>query len=88
MIPPLSAITSADNFAETGTMATNIPFRERISCTITEACVASGIGRTKLYEAMRDGRLESVKVDNRRLVLVASLLRLLEPAHAGEGTAL
>ena len=68
-------------------MATNIPFRERISCTITEACAASGIGRTKLYEAMGDGRLETVKVDNRRLVLVASLLRMLGSEHAGEGTA-
>jgi len=60
-------------------MTTTIPFRERISCTIAEACAASGIGRTKLYEAMADGRLESVKVDNRRLVLVPSLLRLVEP---------
>jgi len=60
-------------------MTTTIPFRERISCTIAEACTASGIGRTKLYEAMSDGRLESVKVDNRRLVLVPSLLRLIEP---------
>jgi excisionase family DNA binding protein len=61
------------------TMAiTAIPFRERISCTIAEACAATGIGRTKIYEAMSDGRLKSVKVDNRRLVLVASLLQLLD----------
>jgi excisionase family DNA binding protein len=67
-------------------MATTIPFRERLSCTIAEACVATGIGRTKLYEALSDGRLESVKVDNRRLVLVASLLRLLEAPRPTQGT--
>ena len=60
-------------------MATSIPFHERISCTIAEACAATGIGRTKLYEALTDGRVASVKVDNRRLVLVASLLRLVDP---------
>ena len=60
------------------TMGTHIPFCDRISCTIPHACAATGIGRTKLYEALSDGRLKSVKVDNRRLVLVESLLRLLE----------
>jgi excisionase family DNA binding protein len=53
-----------------------IPFSQRISCTITEASQVTGLGRTKIYEAISDGRLESVKLDNRRLVVVASLLRL------------
>ncbi|HZS85297.1 MAG TPA: helix-turn-helix domain-containing protein [Stellaceae bacterium] len=65
---------------------TTLPFRERISCTITEACAATGIGRTKLYEAIADGRLASTKVDNRRLVLVPSLLRLIEPPIAEIGS--
>ena len=72
-----------------GTMATTvIPFRERISCTVAEACAATGIGRTKLYEALSDGRLESVKLDSRRLVLVVSLLQLIEvsrPRQARQG---
>ena len=75
----------ADISLEMGTMATTIPFRERLSCTIAEACAATGIGRTKIYEALSDGRLESVKVDNRRLVLVASLLRLLDGPHSIQG---
>jgi len=66
---------------------TAIPFRERLSCTVAEACAATGIGRTKIYEAMSDGRLQSVKVDNRRLVLVASLLRLLEFPLESKGSA-
>ncbi len=55
----------------------HIPFADRITCTIPEACQVSGLGRTKLYELMADGRLEFVKVDNRRLPRVASLLKLL-----------
>jgi hypothetical protein len=55
----------------------SIPFADRPTCTVVEACQASGLGRTKLYEAMSDGRLESVKIDNRRLVCVPSLLKLL-----------
>lgn len=55
-----------------------VPFRERLSCTVNEACSATGIGRTKLYEALADGRLKSTKVDGRRLVLITSLIELLE----------
>jgi excisionase family DNA binding protein len=57
----------------------SIVFSERPTCTIAEACEASGLGRTKIYEALADGRLFSTKVGNRRLILVASLLKLLEP---------
>jgi excisionase family DNA binding protein len=56
-----------------------IPFSERISCTVDEACQASGLGRTKLYEALAEGRLASTKIDNRRLIIVASLLEMLKP---------
>ncbi|MGA8615706.1 MAG: helix-turn-helix domain-containing protein [Xanthobacteraceae bacterium] len=54
-----------------------IPFSQRVSCSIAEACQATGLGRTKLYEAISDGRIKSVKVGNRRLVIVASLFQLL-----------
>lgn len=55
----------------------SIPFHQKITCTIPEAVDASGLGRTKLYELIDDGRVESLKVDNRRLIRVASLLKLL-----------
>ena len=60
-----------------------VPFAERLSCTINEACQATGIGRTKLYEEMGAGRIQTAKVGRRRLVLVASLLRLIDPQAAG-----
>ena len=53
-----------------------IPFKERITCTIAEACEATGLGRTKIYEMLSD--LETVKADKRRLIIVPSLLRKME----------
>lgn len=57
---------------------TGIPFAERISCTIEEACSASGLGRTKLYELIGAGSLETTMIGRRRLVLVRSLRYLLD----------
>jgi predicted DNA-binding transcriptional regulator AlpA len=54
-----------------------IPFKERPTCIVAEACKASGLGRSKLYELMDEGRPHSVKLDKRRLIVVPSLLDLL-----------
>jgi excisionase family DNA binding protein len=54
-------------------------FTNRITCTVAEACEASGLGRTKIYEAISDGRLVSTRIDKRRLIVVASLQKMLTP---------
>lgn len=54
-----------------------IPFRQRPTCTIAEACDAVGLGRTKLYELIGGGALETITIGRRRLVRVPSLLRLV-----------
>ena len=59
-------------------------FTNRITCTIAEACEASGLGRTKIYEAISDGRLVSTRIDRRRLIIVASLLKMLEPEQLSD----
>ena len=46
--------------------------------TIADACRASGLSRTKLYELIGDGHLATTTVGRRRLVVVRSLLSLLE----------
>ena len=51
-----------------------IPFRQRPTCTIKEACSAAGLGRTKLYELINGGALKTTTIGRRRLVLVSSLL--------------
>jgi hypothetical protein len=37
--------------------------------TIDQFCASTGVGRTKAYEAMDDGRLDFVTFDGRRLIL-------------------
>jgi excisionase family DNA binding protein len=39
-----------------------IPFAERLSCTIAEACEVTGLGRTKLYELIGAGCLATTTV--------------------------
>jgi excisionase family DNA binding protein len=63
--------------------AVAIPFAQRLSCTIAEACEVTGLGRTKLYQLIGDGHLATTTVGRRRLVLVRSLLSLLE-THSSE----
>jgi hypothetical protein len=52
-------------------------FREQVTCTVNQAIDATGLGRTKINEAIGDHRIKSKKVDGRRLLDVASVLRLV-----------
>ena len=54
-----------------------IPFAQRPTCTIKEACSAIGLGRTKLYELIGDGVIETRQIGRLRLVHVPSLLKHL-----------
>jgi excisionase family DNA binding protein len=55
-----------------------VPFRERLSCTVHEACMVTGLGRTKLYELIGSGQLITTTIGRRRLVIVRSLLELVD----------
>jgi excisionase family DNA binding protein len=68
-------------------MAVNIPFRDRLSCTISEACAATGLGRTKLYEAISAGRVQTSKVGTRTLIIVESLVSLIEQRTSSQRAA-
>jgi excisionase family DNA binding protein len=57
--------------------ANQIPFEQRPSCTMREACRATGLSRTTLYERMAAGELKTTTVGRRRLVNVPSLLKLV-----------
>src|ERR1700740_3646563 len=54
-----------------------VPFSERPTCTIAEACGAAGFGKTKLYELLDGGVVDSIRIGRRRLIRVPSLLRFL-----------
>ncbi len=42
---------------------------EKLGYTIKETCFAIGIGRTKVYSEIKNGRLKKVKVDDRSLIV-------------------
>jgi hypothetical protein len=67
-------------------MTSAIPFRQRLSCTIPEACAATGLGRTKMYEEIGAGRIRTRKFGTRTLVVVDSLVALIGPDAENSGT--
>lgn len=71
-VPPLRKLSDA----------VTIPFAQRLTCTIAEACEASGLGRTKLYELITERQVDTTTIGRRRLVQVRSLRQLLK---AGDG---
>ena len=54
-----------------------MPFAQRLTCTVAEACEATGLGRTKIYELIGNGRVTTTTIGRRRLVIVQSLLSLV-----------
>lgn len=54
---------------------------EKITATISETAKALGLGRTKVYELIKQKKLESIKIGTRRLVKVSSIQRLVDPAN-------
>ena len=59
---------------------------EPVTVTVPAALRYSGLGRTKLYEMLGNGEIESVLIGTRRLIVFASLkARLTSPAEAVNG---
>jgi hypothetical protein len=69
---------------ERGGRLQSAPVLDPITVTITEASRLSGFGVRKLAEFIKDGRVKSVKIDHKRLIIYASLKALLigEPPAA------
>ena len=49
-----------------------------IAYSVNDAASVSSIGRTRLYELINQGKIETVKIGRRTLVKAASLHRLIE----------
>lgn len=54
------------------------PRPEPISVRIPEAARLTGLSRSRLYELMKNGEVEYVKVGNSTLILVAGLRAFIE----------
>jgi excisionase family DNA binding protein len=50
----------------------------KLAYRFPEAVEVSGIGKTKLYDLIAQGKIEAVRVGRRRLVLASSLAAYLE----------
>lgn len=59
-----------------------LPF-EPLTVRVSVAVRLTGIGRSKLYELIRDGTVETVKVGSSTLVKVESLRRLTGTSDRG-----
>ena len=57
-----------------------IPDNPKLAYSIPEAATAISIGRSKLYELIAEGRVETRKIGKRTVIPAASLHRLLEAA--------
>ena len=54
--------------------------------SVPEACLYSGIGRSKLYDLLKTGEIASITVGTRRLVLRTSLLDFMGSRPRSMGT--
>ena len=45
----------------------------KLAYTVAEACAATGLGRTSVYEQINAGHLKSIKAAGRRLILRSDL---------------
>lgn len=55
---------------------------ERLLCPISDAAKALGLGRSKTYELIAEGKLETLTIGRRRLVKVASVRALAQAEGA------
>jgi len=48
-----------------------------LAVSVTGTCALTNLGKTKVYELINDGRLDTISIGRRRLVKVDSIYRLL-----------
>jgi len=48
-----------------------------LALTVAEALKATGLGRTKFYELVNEGRIKTISLGRRRLVIYSSLEALV-----------
>lgn len=59
--------------------AEQIPFWDRLTCSVEEACMVTSLGRSSVIKMMDSGKLEIRKIGRRQLVLIRSLQALVAP---------
>ena len=57
---------------------------DELTVSISEACRMLGIGRTTLYQLIGSGRLKTIRIGRRRLVVFTSMRMLIARAVTAE----
>lgn len=57
---------------------TDVPFRERLKCSIKEAEQYGGLGNTIIWQLINQGRIKTSKVGSKVLIDVPSYCRVLD----------
>ncbi len=60
------------------------PASDAITAPVDKFCVLSGLGKNTVYQMIGDGRLASIKIGRRRLVVVDSYRRLIQEEQAAQ----
>lgn len=53
---------------------------EPLALSVNDACRVLGLGRSKIYDLIAKGRLETLKIDKRTLIKTASIRALVDGA--------
>lgn len=59
------------------TIATAAATVAPVTVTVAEACRLTGLGRTKVFELVKEAKLKSVAIGRRRLIVYSSILELM-----------
>jgi excisionase family DNA binding protein len=59
------------------TATKRMPFASRLTCSVREACEATGLSPPTIYRLIHQGRLATRRAGRKRLIVVASLLDAL-----------
>ena len=54
-------------------VGSNRAIPEKLSYTIAEVCAATGLGRTSIYQLIKDEKIRSLRAAGRRLILRSDL---------------
>ena len=54
---------------------------EELTISVAKFCRIYGLGKTKTYDLINQGRLEVCRVDRRTLIFVASAKALIKPTQ-------
>ena len=59
-----------------------ISFRDRITAPVDDTCRATGLGRTKIYELVKERKLKLVHIGRKSLITAESVNSLLREIGA------